>query len=383
MVKSSAILSIIPLCHGFQPSRSPRIVRPISDSDKTIRFFISGDWGGVAGDSDPEKEPFSRSVGESMDRVAASWLQEDKRPNSCLLLGDSFYDYGVRNDTDHRFKDTFQETFKGDSLQNIPMYNIAGNHDYRGNVTAQISYVDPGGRWLFPDWWYSIDYLDGRVEIMFIDTMALMDYPEFEGKGEVYWKEQGWLPEDYVPTVTVDRHGPQYEWLEQRLKESRAEILLVIGHHPVFSWGDSHGSTSELIEELLPFLQQYNVTAYLSGHDHNMQHITYHDEITQYYVVGQATRPKGHKCDDEELGKGSDIVYCWDYTDDDLGAWAIMNITEDSTGMLEASIAYINAINDEVIYSHVLPQRNTTTTSQGATVRFSYVLFMLCFYFSL
>lgn len=50
----------------------------------------------------------------------------------------------------------------------------------------------------------------------------------------------------------------------------RADYLIVAGHHPVLSAG-IHGSTSYLISNLKPLLEEYDVTAYLSGHDHNLQ----------------------------------------------------------------------------------------------------------------
>ena len=45
-----------------------------------------------------------------------------------------------------------------------------------------------------------------------------------------------------------------------------------------------HGLTDTLIQKLKPLLEKYNVTAYMCGHDHNLQHIT--DSGVQYYVTG-------------------------------------------------------------------------------------------------
>ena len=42
------------------------------------------------------------------------------------------------------------------------------------------------------------------------------------------------------------------------------------GHHPVLSAG-VHGSTPYLVSKLKPMLEENDVTAYLSGHDHNLQ----------------------------------------------------------------------------------------------------------------
>uniref|UniRef100_A0A915K5D2 Calcineurin-like phosphoesterase domain-containing protein n=1 Tax=Romanomermis culicivorax TaxID=13658 RepID=A0A915K5D2_ROMCU len=53
-------------------------------------------------------------------------------------------------------------------------------------------------------------------------------------------------------------------------KPTRADYLFVAGHHPMYSIGD-HGSDKYLIEIFKPLFEEYNVTAYLSGHDHNLQ----------------------------------------------------------------------------------------------------------------
>ena len=50
----------------------------------------------------------------------------------------------------------------------------------------------------------------------------------------------------------------------------RANYLLVAGHYPVYSIAE-HGPTKCLIDKLLPMLEMYNVTAYINGHDHNLQ----------------------------------------------------------------------------------------------------------------
>ena len=49
-----------------------------------------------------------------------------------------------------------------------------------------------------------------------------------------------------------------------------ADYLFVAGHFPVYSAG-AHGPIACLRRRLEPMLYKYNVTAYLCGHDHNLQ----------------------------------------------------------------------------------------------------------------
>ena len=45
------------------------------------------------------------------------------------------------------------------------------------------------------------------------------------------------------------------------------------GTIPCFPAGSTHGDTPDLINRLLPVLQRHRVTAYVNGHDHDLQHI--------------------------------------------------------------------------------------------------------------
>lgn len=85
-----------------------------------------------------------------------------------VMLGDNFYSYGIQtNSSDCRFKKTFEDIYDAASLQDIPFYVIAGNHDHRGNVTAQIEYTQRSQRWEFPDWYYTWTdtFEDNRKEV--------------------------------------------------------------------------------------------------------------------------------------------------------------------------------------------------------------------------
>ena len=62
----------------------------------------------------------------------------------------------------------------------------------------------------------------------------------------------------------------EMKWIERVISSSSANYILVGGHFPVYSAG-MHGNTQCLIDKLKPILEEYEVTAFLAGHDHNNQ----------------------------------------------------------------------------------------------------------------
>lgn len=63
----------------------------------------------------------------------------------------------------------------------------------------------------------------------------------------------------------------QLAWLRGRLAAARHDrYVLVAGHYPVWSVAE-HGPTACLVRLLRPLLRHHRVTAYLCGHDHNLQ----------------------------------------------------------------------------------------------------------------
>lgn len=75
----------------------------------------------------------------------------------------------------------------------------------------------------------------------------------------------------------------------KKLADSGVKYIIVSGHFPVWSIAE-HGPTKCLVDNLRPLLHKYKVSAYFSGHDHNLQHIsdTYLDHDVEYIVSGAA-----------------------------------------------------------------------------------------------
>jgi hypothetical protein len=148
----------------------------------------------------------------------------------------------------------------------VKWYGVLGNHDYHGNIDAQVDRSSTSGEtmWYMADNYYYIDYkvYGGAIlTIVYIDTCLLDPYVK---DTENILTDPNW----------VDDRMKHLEWIEQTLLDAstRSNWVLVAGHYPIYSIGE-HGDDQFLIDDLLPLLLKYKVHAYLAGHDHSHQHI--------------------------------------------------------------------------------------------------------------
>lgn len=251
-----------------------------------------GDWG-----DDPN------SIHETSMAKGMGYVAGKINAQFCCLLGDNFYQNGIYtgdpkgspgNEYSKRFQVTFEDVFDSPHL-NIPFYPIAGNHDYgdgsktkHGNITAQIGYSRHSTRWTYPALWYGIHrefMVDGQkrsLDIFLVDTVIWSGMSStFDPVTEVYVKLEG---KDYPGPAPehVALAAEQITWLNKSLANSTADYLWVGGHYPVWSFGD-HGPTKILVNDLMPMLEHYGAH-YMTGHDHNQQHIEVNG--IQYILAG-------------------------------------------------------------------------------------------------
>ena len=168
-----------------------------------------------------------------------------------LLLGDNFYPNGVSSVRDPQWQTKFLKPYF--NLKSI-FRPVLGNHDYGGNIQAQIDFSKKLKYWWMPARYYS--WHDTNVAFFAIDT------------------------ENFDPK--------QQSWLEKELAASTKEWNFVYGHHPIYSYGE-HGDTKHLIDRLLPLIES-KVDFYLSGHDHDLQFID--RDLMKYIVSGAAAKTR-------------------------------------------------------------------------------------------
>ncbi|XP_075433627.1 tartrate-resistant acid phosphatase type 5 [Ascaphus truei] len=243
---------------------------PTSDPAPALRFVALGDWGGLP------LPPYhtaremltAQEVGKTVAAMGADFI---------LSLGDNFYYDGVKDVNDSRFKNTYEGIFRAESLRGLPWYIMAGNHDHNGNVSAQIAYSNVSSRWNFPDYYYDLSFSvpgsNASVRLVVLDTVTLC------GNSDDFVGGQPEGPE------SAERAGRQLAWLRQKLAGAREDYLLVAGHYPVWSVAE-HGPTHCLVKHVEPLLRKHRATAYLCGHDHNLQYLQ--DDAGVGYVLSGA-----------------------------------------------------------------------------------------------
>ncbi|KAK9116685.1 hypothetical protein Sjap_015632 [Stephania japonica] len=92
-----------------------------------------------------------------------------------------------------------------------------------------------------------------------------------------------------------------FQDLKQALSESTAEWKIVVGHHAIRSIG-LHGDTKELVKQLLPILNEYNVDLYMNGHDHCLEHISSTKGSIQFLTTGAGSKAWRANVRDHEEG---------------------------------------------------------------------------------
>lgn len=256
--------------------------------EQPYSFLAIGDWG---------------SGGLFRQRHVARRLAEKARQTDSQFVattGDNFYFWGVNSVSDQHWTTMFENVYDQPSLD-IPWYPSLGNHDYYGNPDAQIAYSSTAAgrrnKWYMPSRYYALEgatQLRGQpdVDLFFIDTQAL-----------VYKHEAGIRPE-MAANLRFEDPTDQLAWLRRQLCVSRARWKFVFGHHPVYSVGD-HGNTQAL-GCLQPLLKQHGVSAYVCGHDHNLQH--FREDGVDYVVSGAGSMTHGqtiHDCTGPWFARGT------------------------------------------------------------------------------
>ena len=261
-----------------------------------LNFSILGDWGGFP------KPWFTTPIQQSAAKLLGP-ISKDYKSQFNLAIGDNFYFRGVKDVRDEMWFKTFENVYTHKSLQN-PWYPLFGNHDWQGNVSAQIDYSRFSNRWTAPNFWYTLDYTFGdpgqekqtQVRFLMIDAPIQCD----SGKFDKYY------PYDYPTKPTLEQKADQLKWLEQELISSaKFEYVFVVSHYQIHT-PNSHYSCMDEIDELLV---KYDVTAFLYGHAHELAHSVNKKNGVNYLCsgIGALIEPGGGARDNSKV----EVKYFW------------------------------------------------------------------------
>lgn len=226
---------------------------------QAVSFAVIGDWG----------------RGGAFHQMQVGEVLQAQNVSFVVSVGDNFYPRGIAS------------THDGNILQwekiyrpRIPWYLALGNHDYRGNINAQVALTDVYTYWNMPSRYY--DAMIEGMHFFFIDT---------------------------TPWVSGQNVKVQRDWLVQRYESSNALQKYIVGHHPLWTCGYHHerDDVSYLRATLIPLLQKYK-GIYLAGHDHNLQHIV-QDGVQQFISGAGASSYDVTPCDGLAYGNGQDAGF--------------------------------------------------------------------------
>lgn len=161
-----------------------------------------------------------------------------------------------------------------------------------------------------PDYNYTLNVqinngTDDLVDILMIDTVLLCGNSGYDIElkqpifGSKFEKE---FSQVYLKSI---------EDQLAKIAATNVPYILVAGHFPVWSIS-SHGPTKCLVENLRPLLHKYNVSAYLCGHDHNLQHLvdTYMGTPVNYILSGAANFNDNSTENEQNVPKNS-LKFFW------------------------------------------------------------------------
>jgi len=246
--------------------------------NESLNFIVMGDFG-------RNGQYFQKEVAEQMGKASMTL--------GCkftVCVGDNFYPNGVQSTTDYQWISSFENVYTNHSLYEN-WYVALGNHDYRGNIQAQIDYSNVSRRWKMPANYYSktFELKDGsKVLMVVMDTNPYID--SYHKKGT-----------DMHANIIAQDTVAQKKWLVETLDTSDKSIKwkIVVGHHPLYSGGKrkENPDTKAFEKKFAGLFDQYKVDAYLCGHEHDLQIIKPKGRYTTQFLSGSACeiRPTGNR----------------------------------------------------------------------------------------
>ena len=157
-----------------------------------------------------------------------------------IMMGDNLYGGETPNDFKSKFEDVYKPLFD----KGIKFYASLGNHD----------------------------------------TSNQRLYELFNMKGEEYYKiKKGDVTFYALNSNYMDKN--QLNWIHTEMGTDTAKWKIVFMHHPPYSSGGKHGSSTDLRNTVEPLFVQHGVNAVFTGHEHFYERIMPQKGI-YYFITG-------------------------------------------------------------------------------------------------
>jgi len=219
----------------------------------SVRFGVIGDNG--TGES-PQYETAQR-MQQTFSKFAFTFV---------IMLGDNIY--GGKTASDMRRK--FDIPYKPFTDAGVLFYASLGNHDDTNQRFYKLFNMN-GERYY--------TYKKGNMQFFALDS-NYMD-----------------------PT--------QLAWLQKELSTSKSDWKICYFHHPLYSSGAFHGSSTELRGILEPMFLKYGVQVVFSGHEHFYERIKPQKGIAYFIIGNSAKLRKGDITKTDLTAKGWDQGYAY------------------------------------------------------------------------
>jgi 3',5'-cyclic AMP phosphodiesterase CpdA len=164
-----------------------------------------------------------------------------------IMVGDNLYGGSNAKDYQKKFEVPYQPLLDG----GVKFYASLGNHD------------DPNERF----------------------------YKAFNMNGERYYTFKPSLTAN-VRFFALDSNymdDKQLQWFEKQLAASGSDWKICFFHHPPYSSGGSHGSSTVLREQLEPLFVKYHVNVVFTGHEHFYERIAPQKGVA-YFIAGSSAK---------------------------------------------------------------------------------------------
>lgn len=195
-------------------------------------------------------------------------IQKLNNDSLLLLGGDMFYDTNIDIIQQYKFLKYIYKL-------KCEWYGVIGNHDYYIHPQLYIT----NNLFNMSNWYYSIK--KNNIVFYMIDT-CLIKFNTEDINYKYINKSRNLLPDE---ELTKNLRTEMLNWLDKELTNNTNKINIIIGHYPIYSYGVYSNYNYEMMKYLFPILKKHNVKLYLSGHEHNNQHIILTDENDKEYYL--------------------------------------------------------------------------------------------------